>query len=59
MREEAVPEMDGEIGCGGAKARDKMVFEGADGAFGGVAAVGVGWNKLVFHVLLFHPVLLD
>ena len=33
-----------------------MVFEGADGTFGGVAAVNVGWDQLVFDVFCFHEV---
>ena len=39
MWEEAVPEVEGEIAVSAAEASNEMVFEGAYGAFGGIAAV--------------------
>ena len=46
LGEEFVPEGEGEVGVGAAEAGDKVVFEGADGAFGGVVAVDVWRSQL-------------
>ena len=54
MWEEAVPKVDWEVWVGGAESRDEVIFECPDGAFGGVASVGVWWDELIFEALCFH-----
>ena len=39
MRKELVPEMNGKILVHAAQTSDEMVFEGANGAFGSIAAM--------------------
>ena len=51
--------MEGEVGVGGAKPGDEVVLKGADGAFGGVAAVDPGRSKLEVDALLGHVGLKD
>ena len=41
-----VPQLEGEVDVGGAESTDEVVFEGLDGAFCGVDAMVVGFNKL-------------
>ena len=44
MRDEAVPEMQGELGLANTEAGDEVILVGLDGVFGGVGAIQV-WRK--------------
>ena len=46
MRDEAVPEMQGEVGVETAKVSNKVILVGLYGAFGGVGAMQVRRNEL-------------
>ena len=54
-----VPEMEGKVWVAGAKAGNKMVFEGADSTFGCVAAMHVGRSELIVDALLLKKLLED
>ena len=44
MGDEAVPEMQGEVGVASTEAGDEVILVGLDGAFGGVGAMKVRRN---------------
>ena len=44
MGKESVPKVQREVLVGAAETSDEVVFEGADGTFGGIAAVDVRGN---------------
>ena len=46
MRDEAVPDMQGEFGVAAAKGGDEMILVGLDSAFGGVGTMQVWGNEL-------------
>ena len=46
MRDEAVPEMQGEVGITTAEAGDEVILVGLDGGFGGVGAMQVRRKEL-------------
>ena len=46
MRDEAVPEMQGEVGVATAEARNEVTLVGLDGAFGVAGAMQVRRNEL-------------
>ena len=46
MGDEAVPEMQGEVGVAATEAGDEVIFVGLDGAFIGVGAMKVWGNEL-------------
>lgn len=46
LRKQLVPEMEWEVGISCAEACYEVIFEGADGTFGGIASVYAGRNKL-------------
>ena len=46
MGDEAVPEMQGEVGVAATEAGDEVILVGLDGAFYGVGAMKVWRNKL-------------
>ena len=48
--------MEGKVGVGAAKSSDEVVFEDADGAFGLVAAVCMGGNKLKIYLIVREEV---
>jgi hypothetical protein len=50
LRDDAVPEVDGEGGVGPTEDGDKVIFEGSNGAFCGVASVDVRGNELEIYV---------
>ena len=54
LRQEFVPKVEGERRIGSAESCDEMVFEGPNGALGGVAAMIAGGNELVVHLLAVH-----
>ena len=54
MRKKAVPEVEGEGAVGGAETGDEVIFEGANGSLGGVAAMDVGWDELEVDLLGSH-----
>ena len=54
LGDEAVPQVEREVFVDAAEARDEVVFERANGAFGGVASVDAGRDKLVVNVLCDH-----
>jgi hypothetical protein len=41
-----IPQVEREVFVNAAKASNEMILEGADGSFGGIAAVDSGWGKL-------------
>ena len=47
LGQDAIPQVKGELFVGGAKARDKMVFERLNGSFCRISAVDVGWDQLI------------
>jgi hypothetical protein len=57
--QKAVPEVEREIFVGAAEAGDEVVFERADCAFGGIAAVDVGRDELKIDVLRTEEVFQD
>ena len=46
MRDEVVPEIQGEVGFATTEADNEMIFVGLDGAFGGVGPMKVRRNEL-------------
>ena len=42
LRQEQIPKMEWEVGVGGAKTCDEVVFESSNGTFGSIAPVVVG-----------------
>ena len=46
MWDEAVPEIQGEVGVATTEAGEKLILVGLDGAFGGVGAMKVRRNEL-------------
>jgi hypothetical protein len=42
--------MEGKIGVRAGQAGDEVIFERADGALGGIAAMNVGWGQLKVNV---------
>ena len=59
MRDQFVPKMQWKVGVGAAQAGDKMVLPRADSAFGGVAPVYVGRDKLKVNLGVGHVLLQD
>ena len=57
MLAHSVPFRYGEVGIAGGYACTEVEFPSLDCSFGGVATVGVGWNKLVVINVLFEGVL--
>jgi hypothetical protein len=53
----AIPQVEGKELVHAAETRDEMVFEGSDGAFGGVSTVDAGRRKLEVDVLLAEELL--
>ena len=49
MGDEAVPEMQGEVGVATTEDGNEVILVGLDGAFGGVGAMKVQRNKLELH----------
>ena len=49
--------MKGEVFVDAAEAGDEMIFEGSDGSFGGVAAMDIGWHKLVGDIFVIEKLL--
>ena len=54
MGDEAVPEMQGEVGVAATEAGDEVIFVGLDGAFCGVGALKVWRNELELHAGIAH-----
>ena len=46
MFEGSVPELEWKSGVCAAEDGDEVIFESADGSFGGVAAMAAGWGQL-------------
>jgi len=57
LGKEAVPQVEGEVGVSGTEAGDEMIFERADGAFGGIAAVEVRGDQLVVDLVFLEELL--
>ncbi len=55
--EKAVPQIEREVRAGTAEAGDEVVFEGADGPFGGVTAIDARRGELEINVLGAHELL--
>ena len=51
---EAVPEVNRKVGVGAAEPGNEMVFVGADGSFGGVAAMVIRRDKLEVNAFRSH-----
>jgi hypothetical protein len=49
-----VPQLEGEVCIGRAETTDEVVFERLDGAFGGICAMIVGFDKLDLSIAGFH-----
>jgi hypothetical protein len=50
---ETIPEMEGKVFVNTAQTSNEVIFEGADGAFRGVASVCAGGNQLIVDILVF------
>ena len=46
MRHKTIPQVEREVFVDAAKASNEVILEGADGAFGGIAAVDAWWGEL-------------
>ena len=46
-----------ELWVSAAKASDEVIFEGPNGSFSGIAAMDIGWGKLIVNTLGLHELL--
>jgi hypothetical protein len=52
--DETAPEVQRKVGIGAAESGDEVCFPSLDGAFGGVASMGVWWDQLKVDVVVVH-----
>ena len=46
MRHKTIPQVEREVFVDAAQSSNEMILEGADGAFGGIAAMNAWWGEL-------------
>ena len=59
LGQKLVPQVEGEILVDAAESCDEVVFESANGPFGRVPSVHVGWGQLVVNIFVFHELFQD
>jgi hypothetical protein len=52
--DETAPEVQRKVGIGAAESGDEVRLPSLDGAFGGVASMGVWWDQLKVDVIVVH-----
>ena len=57
LGKQAIPEVERKGGVGAAEASNEMVFEGADGAFGGITTMNMGRRELEVNGVVGHEAL--